>query len=115
MNGIEDNGEHAKIDKIIVKNAKEGSNKSLCVGVDYERYQHYLDNSDLSDEEKQQVIQALWDVIVNFVDLGIGVHPLQQTGANNVDNSNVKQATFQAAFEGVANNQITKQIEGVDV
>jgi len=115
VNGIEDNGEYAKIDKIIVKDDKEGSNKSLCVGVDYERYQRYLDNSDLSDEEKQQVIQALWDVIVNFVDLGIGVHPLQQTGANNTDSSNVKKATFQAAFENVAHNQITKQMEGVDV
>ncbi len=106
MNGIEDNGEYAKIDKIIVKDNKEGSNKNPRVGVDYERYQRYLDNSDLSDEEKQQVIQALWDVIVNFVDLGVGVHPLQQTGANKTHISNIKQATFQAAFEGVAHNQI---------
>lgn len=47
------------------------------VTVDVERYQHFLDESDLTDDEKQQVMQALWGIIVNFVDLGFGVHPVQ--------------------------------------
>ena len=47
------------------------------VTVDVERYKHFLDESDLTDDEKQQVMQALWEIIVNFVDLGFGVHPVQ--------------------------------------
>ena len=49
-----------------------------CVEIDYERYEEYLETSDLSDEQKRQFIAALWNVIVGFVDLGFGVHPVQQ-------------------------------------
>ncbi|WP_223424864.1 hypothetical protein [Tateyamaria pelophila] len=46
--------------------------------VDVERYQAYLDGSDLSDAEKAEFLQTLWQIIVSFVDLGFGVHPLQE-------------------------------------
>ncbi len=49
--------------------------------VDVDRYQAYLDNSDLSDREKHDFLHALWSVIVAFVDLGYGIHPAQsETG-----------------------------------
>lgn len=47
--------------------------------VDYEKYAHFLENEDLTDDEKRAFIQALWSIIVDFVSLGFGVHPLQQT------------------------------------
>ena len=46
--------------------------------IDYELYQHYLDESDLSEVEKQEFLDTLWSIIVSFVDLGFGVHPVQQ-------------------------------------
>lgn len=46
--------------------------------IDYELYGKALDNCDLSDEQKRAFIETLWSVIVSFVDLGFGVHPLQQ-------------------------------------
>jgi len=46
--------------------------------VDVERYQHLLDDPALSEEQKQQIIEALWSIIVNFVELGFGVHPVQE-------------------------------------
>ncbi|MEP3847440.1 MAG: hypothetical protein ABJM43_19010 [Paracoccaceae bacterium] len=46
--------------------------------VDVERYQAYLDGSNLSEVEKAEFLQALWQIIVSFVDLGFGVHPLQE-------------------------------------
>ena len=48
------------------------------ITVDYERYAHFLDSSDLSDEQKQEFLQTLWNIVVGFVDLGFGVHPVQQ-------------------------------------
>ncbi len=47
------------------------------VTVDYERYAHYLDGADLTDEQKQEYLQTIWSIIVEFVSLGFGVHPLQ--------------------------------------
>ncbi|MEM6889963.1 MAG: hypothetical protein AAF636_17765 [Pseudomonadota bacterium] len=46
--------------------------------VDVERYQHLLDDPALSEEQKNQIIEALWSIIVNFVELGFGVHPVQE-------------------------------------
>ncbi len=48
------------------------------VTVDYKRYAHYLDNSDLTEDEKAEYLQTIWNIICEFVSLGFGVHPLQQ-------------------------------------
>ena len=63
------------------------SHKAPSLTIDYALYQKYLDNSDMSDVHKCEFLDALWLIIVSFVDLGFGVHPLQQVeeahGANN--------------------------------
>ncbi|MEO1537897.1 MAG: hypothetical protein AAFR73_09215 [Pseudomonadota bacterium] len=46
--------------------------------VDVEKYQEFLDGSDMTDAQKEEFLQALWSIIVNFVDLGFGVHSLQE-------------------------------------
>jgi hypothetical protein len=48
------------------------------VTVDVEKYQAYLDGSGMTDAEKKAYLEALWSLIVSFVDLGFGVHPLQE-------------------------------------
>ena len=67
------------IDFVEARNHHELNRKRL--EVDVERYQGYLDNSGISDEQKAEVLKALWTVIVAFVDLGYGVHPAQAGGA----------------------------------
>ena len=46
--------------------------------VDLEKYQNYLDDSDMSPAQKQAYLEAIWVVIVSFVELGFGVHPAQE-------------------------------------
>lgn len=52
------------------------------VTVDVDAYSAYLDGTDFTDEEKAAFLQAMWEIVVAFVELGFGVHPTQQ-----VDNS----------------------------
>jgi len=52
--------------------------RPLVLSIDYEKYEHYLEDSNLTEAQKQEFLQALWNIIVNFVDLGFGVHPVQQ-------------------------------------
>lgn len=47
------------------------------LAVDVEKYQAYLDEADMTEEQKEEFLQALWSIIVSFVDLGFGVHPMQ--------------------------------------
>ncbi|MEO1151122.1 MAG: hypothetical protein AAFW83_09060 [Pseudomonadota bacterium] len=48
------------------------------ITVDYEAYQHLLDDDTLSEDERREYLQAIWNIVVEFVSLGFEVHPLQQ-------------------------------------
>ncbi|KIC41579.1 hypothetical protein RA27_10100 [Ruegeria sp. ANG-R] len=55
----------------------DASSKPI-VRVDFHKYQAFLDGADMTDAQKEEFIQALWAVIVSFVEMGFGVHPVQQ-------------------------------------
>lgn len=48
------------------------------LSIDIDRYQEYLDGSDLTPEQKEEFLRAVWSIVVTFVELGYGVHPLQE-------------------------------------
>jgi len=48
------------------------------VTVDVDKYQSLLDDATLTQAQKEEFLQALWSIIVSFVELGFGVHPLQE-------------------------------------
>jgi hypothetical protein len=48
------------------------------LSIDVDLYQHYLDNSDLTDTQKQELLETLWNIICEFVQMGFHVHPVQQ-------------------------------------
>jgi hypothetical protein len=48
------------------------------LAVDIERYQAFLDGSDMTGAQKEEFLGALWSIMVSFVELGFGVHPLQE-------------------------------------
>ncbi len=50
--------------------------RALSLDVDY--YQSFLDDTDIPDDKKQELIEALWSIVIGFVDMGFGIHPLQQ-------------------------------------
>lgn len=56
----------------------EISGPSKVLSLDHELYQHYLDGSDLSEDQKREFIEALWSIVVTFVDLGFGIEPVQR-------------------------------------
>ena len=49
------------------------------------QYEHFLEDQGLSAEQKRAMLEALWSIIVSFVDLGFGVHPVQQACGQNGD------------------------------
>lgn len=55
--------------------------------VDVDRFQHHLDNTDLTDAEKAEYLHIIWSTLLEFMDLGYGVHPLQQSCGQDVENA----------------------------
>ncbi|MFA3920698.1 hypothetical protein [Ruegeria hyattellae] len=64
-------------------NVEFDTSANPILSVDVERYQQYLDDTDLSEAEKAEFLQSLWQVIISFVELGFGVHPLQEVCGKN--------------------------------
>lgn len=61
-----------------LQRALKAASKPNALQVDVTRYQAYLDAPELSPEEREEIIKALWTIISGFVALGFDVHPVQQ-------------------------------------
>ena len=47
-----------------------------ALSIDWELYGHYLDDADLSEADKRACIEALWSIMVSFVDMGFRLAPV---------------------------------------
>lgn len=56
------------------------SSAQRVVTVDVTKYDQYLRDSDMSPEQKEEFLRAMLSIVLTFVELGFGVHPLQQVG-----------------------------------
>jgi hypothetical protein len=78
--------------------------------IDWNLYAQHLKNSDLTDDEKREFIQTLWDIVVSFVDLGFGVHPVQDDPEDNLDENIALQMLDVIDFDHSDNNTKTAMI-----
>ena len=62
--------------------------------IDYALYDEFLKDPDLSEDQRREFLDILWNIIVNFVDIGFGIHPLQQV----LDNKETQSACVQNAI-----------------
>ena len=52
---------------------------SRSPGFDLDTYRHHLDDcEDLTEEQANELLRTLWDIMCAFVDLGFGLHPVQE-------------------------------------
>ncbi len=51
--------------------------KPTALSLDVDYYQSFLDDTDIPEDKKRELIETLWSIVVSFVDLGFGVHPVQ--------------------------------------
>lgn len=72
-----DGSEHGRLSASFSKAA--GQTEKKTIRIDVERYQCMLDELDLSPIQKQEVLEALFILMVTFVDLGFSVAPLEET------------------------------------
>jgi len=88
--GESKNGDRQDTETIVIEDTKTRPNKATSqkttepptLTIDWELYGQHLEDSDMSDAEKRKFIEALWSIVVSFVDLGFGVHPAQLVTGN---------------------------------
>lgn len=59
-------------------NKAASADHSGWLEIDLDHYQSYLDDPALTPNQKKEIVGALWTIITAFVELGFGVHPVQQ-------------------------------------
>jgi len=93
--------------------------KMPSLQVDWEVYAQMLEASDWSDARKREFIETIWSLVMTFVDLGYGIHPVQQAcGESNsldeiikVDMLSLPQSKSKTAFNKSANPQSGGEIK----
>lgn len=61
-----------------------------AIGFDVARYETYLAETDLSEDQKREFLQALWSIICSFVELGFEIRAEDEDGQNNGAGQNKK-------------------------
>ncbi|MEO0781596.1 MAG: hypothetical protein AAFZ46_07530, partial [Pseudomonadota bacterium] len=61
--------------------------------LDVDRYQSMLDAPEMADEQKNELIEALWTFVVCFMDLGYKIQPLESCGQSQTEASLVPNNT----------------------
>lgn len=69
----------------------------LSIEVDYEKYAHFLESADWSEDQKREYAQMIWNIIVDFVSLGFGVHPVQQAEKGCISIDEIQSHTVSVA------------------
>lgn len=62
------------------------SSAQRTLTIDVARYQDYLDGSDLTPEQKEDFLRAVFSIVVRFVDLGFEVRPLEDFSGKDAEN-----------------------------
>lgn len=61
------------------KQSDIATNPPPSIKLDVERYDHLLNNTSLTPDQRREFLEVMWDLIVGFVDMGFQVEPLDDT------------------------------------
>ena len=69
-------------------------------------YEPMLADDNIAEADKQELLAALWEIVVAFVDLGFSVHPAQLVGDDKTDSDLAinTDASAKAACEQIVNS-----------
>ncbi len=86
-----------KKNEISITNGAEVTKDWPALQLDVEYYQAFLDDEDITEEQKKELIETIWNIVVTFVDLGFGIEPVQQAieaGQNNAQDKSLSDTGF---------------------
>ena len=57
----------------------------FAMKLDIQKYTRFVEDFDLSDKQKRELIQAVWQIMESFADRSWGIYPLQQGSGKEID------------------------------
>ena len=71
------------------------------VAVKFANYRELLEDMDMTEAQKEEFLQALWDIVTGFVELGFGTHPTQEAGGQDIE---MRTFSTKAAFNALSSD-----------
>ncbi|MEO1724820.1 MAG: hypothetical protein AAFR84_20780 [Pseudomonadota bacterium] len=56
-----------------------GGARRKVLEVDLDQFQHRLDSAEMTEAQRTEYLQLVWSIMLQFVDLGYQIHPVQQS------------------------------------
>lgn len=88
-----------------MENSSKPLAQTVALTINYDLYARYLEDSDLTEDQKREFIETLWNIIVSFVDLGFGIHPLQQAASDECEQKRELGEFLTSAAAGMINSE----------
>ncbi len=101
----------AKQDRMVIAGTDSPVATRPTLSIDWELYGRYLEESDLSDDQKREFLETLWSIVVSFVDLGFGLHPIQQACEQPFDLSQLESADVLRSIDPLPQKVFSKAAE----
>jgi hypothetical protein len=54
---------------------------NLVLEVDVAKYLEFTKDMEITEDQQRQLIEAMWQIMMAFADVGFGIHPVQQASA----------------------------------
>ncbi len=70
-----------------VKGCAEEIQHPFAVELNIEKYISQVEDFDLTEQQKREFLETLWAIMISFVDLGFGIHPVQEVCGKLLKNS----------------------------
>lgn len=64
----------------------DAPHERTSLGIDAAYYQSFLDDLEISKNQKRELIETLWQIVTGFIELGFSVHPLNDV-QNKIENT----------------------------
>ena len=104
--------DRSEIEKALEAAVSDAPDARRTLQVDMEKNQALLEDVDIPEDHKKQMIEALWSIVVAFVEIGYGVHPVQQ--ACGKVNENKDKAVIAERDSLYCDESLIAKIEGAD-
>lgn len=83
-----------------IKTELHQSNKKPALLVDVDFYDAIIKDPEVSTARKRELIEVITSIVVNFIDIGFGVHPVQiASAATDAKASIITKTSAQDALE----------------
>ena len=105
--------DHDQPDKLLAYPSTRANDKSFAEEF-FSKYEPYFRDSDLTEQQKRELLATLWDTFVDIVRFNSGLHPLQQACGKPEKSNSIVSADLMDALDCGQSQTSTKKASSAE-